>query len=159
MGITLAGRYRCPDCDSRVVLFWPDRAATKNMKSSEVPSVSSSRDRARCVQRDFVLYVDIRAGQPILDRQNPTMPIYRENAPIVPILHSNTPTAFLLQVMGIENVVRCGFTSRPCYLRTLTVKEFGRLTRSTTHAELMKRASEIFHVLLTACSVTDGCLS
>lgn len=33
------------------------------------------------------------------------------------------------------------------------------LTRSTTHAELMKSASEIFHVLLTACSVTEGCLS
>ena len=33
------------------------------------------------------------------------------------------------------------------------------LTRSTTHAELMKSAIEIFQVLLTACSVTEGCLS
>lgn len=41
----------------------------------------------------------------------------------------------------------------------LTVKEDGMLTRSTTHAELMKRASEIFQVLLMACSVTEGCLS
>ena len=32
-------------------------------------------------------------------------------------------------------------------------------TRRTTHAEFMKSASAIFHVLLTACSVTDGCLS
>ena len=39
------------------------------------------------------------------------------------------------------------------------MNESGMLTRSTTHAEFMKSAREIFHVLLTACSVTDGCLS
>lgn len=39
------------------------------------------------------------------------------------------------------------------------MEDDGMLTRSTTHAELMKSASEIFQVLLTACSVTEGCLS